>query len=185
MGEKEDPTQRPRGDRRWEQQHGHNGPHLFGTHFACKCLERAVGRRRITAQAGLLHPSALQDARSPQGHPSMVSRGYPWKKGFPTSFVVASRPVRSWAALYISMAPARKSRSENPSEVKKPLPVPQHSAGGSLGPVVDAGAGGRQPIPTQGRWDWGHWNIPNSRKTIPACLEAILAQPEPHHPLLA
>lgn len=144
------------GDRKREQQHGHDAPHLFSILLACKCSERALGRRGVTAQAGLLHPSALQTPGAHGGIParSQERARFPGKGCSCGSGGVHARRVRSWAGLYISAAPARKSGSENPSEVKKSLTVPQHNARGSPWPVVDAGLGGegggqQPPIPTQ------------------------------------
>lgn len=102
------------------------------------------------AQAGLLHPSALQ---VPGAHEGIAARShesvFPWGKDAPAALGWAhARRVGSWAGLYISVAPARKSRSESPSEVKKSLTVPRHNAGGSPWPVVDAGLRGDSSRPS-------------------------------------
>lgn len=71
------------GDRKREQQHGHDAPHLFSILLACKCSERALGRRGVTAQAGLLHPSALQTPGAHGGIPARSQESaFPWERMF-------------------------------------------------------------------------------------------------------
>lgn len=79
------------GDRKQEQQHGHDGPDLFSTLFACKCLERAMGRRGVMAQAELLHSSALQMPGA-HGHIPASSHDVALGKGCSYGSVVGSRP---------------------------------------------------------------------------------------------
>lgn len=107
-------------------------------------LGKSPGEEGSHGPSWAASPLGLADARSPRGHPSTVSgERVSLGKDVPAALGgVHARRVRSWAGLYISAAPARKSRSENPSEVKKSLTVPQHNARGSPWPVVDAGLGG-------------------------------------------
>lgn len=143
MGDNEDPTQRP-----WGTGSGSSSTATMlrtssASYSPANARKEPWGGGESRPKLGCFtpRPCRRQEPTGASQHGLRRAR-FPGKGCSCGSGGVHARRVRSWAGLYISAAPARKSRSENPSEVKKSLTVPQHNAGGSPWPVVDAGLGG-------------------------------------------
>lgn len=106
-------------------------------------------------------PFGLGDARSPRGHPSRISERCPGR-GCPTALWGFMPRQGGSGPVSVSVAPARKSRSENPSEVKNPS-----QWGGSPWPAGD-GRG------------WGHSSRPSPRREGRAGDLSLSQLPENH-----
>lgn len=133
-GENEDPTQRPWGTGGGSSSTATTVPTSSASYSPANAWKEPWGGGESWPKLGCftLRPCRCQE---PTGVPAALGWAH-------------ARRVESWAGLYISVAPARKSRSESPSEVKKSLTVPRHNAGGSPWPVVDAGLGGGSSRPS-------------------------------------
>lgn len=149
-GENEDPTQRPWGTGGGSSSTATTVPTSSASYSPANAWKEPWGGGESWPKLGCftLRPCGCQEPTGASQHgltracspgERMLLRLWagltPWRVG-------------SWAGLYISVAPARKSRSESPSEAKKSLTVPRHNAGGSPWPVVDAGLRGDSSRPS-------------------------------------